>query len=401
MNNQSKVCIAGKNEIAVFGLHFLVKKLGKENICVCLNSNDEPSPSWQPSLRRHASQLDIEILKLEELYDEDELIFISLEFDKIISPSKFNSNHLFNIHFSMLPKYKGMYTSYWPILNGDKNSGVTLHRIDKGIDTGNIIAQHQIDISDEMTSRDLYLSYLEESKNLLENNIDSILLGTFSETKQPAKNSSYFSKNSINFSSLSLDYRQTAENICNQVRACNFKEYQSAMIGTHKVSNGKILSNISSKKPGEYILKDEHLILSTIDYDVEFSIDISMEIHDFIETNDIEKILALSKAETFDINITNKDGWSPLIIAAFNGNLPLCKTLISLGANINQSNCNGSTPLMYALSSDVSSSKFLIAELLIENGALIEAVDMFGLAAIDYAKKNNDDEIINYIKGLK
>ena len=32
MNNQSKVCIAGKNEIAVFGLHFLVKKLGKERL---------------------------------------------------------------------------------------------------------------------------------------------------------------------------------------------------------------------------------------------------------------------------------------------------------------------------------------------------------------------------------
>ena len=58
MNNHSKVCIAGKNEIAVFGLHFLVKQLGKENICVCLNSNDEPSPSWQPSLRQNGSHLD-------------------------------------------------------------------------------------------------------------------------------------------------------------------------------------------------------------------------------------------------------------------------------------------------------------------------------------------------------
>lgn len=401
MNNQSKVCIAGKNEIAVFGLHFLVKKLGKENICICLNSNDEPSPSWQPSLRRHASQLDVKILKLEELYDIDELIFISLEFDKIISPSKFNSDHLFNIHFSMLPKYKGMYTSYWPILNGDKNSGVTLHRIDKGIDTGNIIAQHQIDISDEMTSRDLYLSYLEESKNLLENNIDSILLGSFSEIKQPAKNSSYFSKNSINFSSLSLDYRQTAENICNQVRACNFREYQYAMIGTHKVTNGKILSNSSSKKPGEFVLKNDRIILSTIDYDVEFLIDISMEIYDCIETNEAEKILSLSKEETFDVNITNKDGWSPLIIATFNGKFQLCKTLISLGADVNQSNCNGTTPLMYALSSDVSESKFSIAELLVENGALIGAVDMFGLAAIDYARKNDDDVVINFIKELK
>jgi ankyrin repeat protein len=72
-----------------------------------------------------------------------------------------------------------------------------------------------------------------------------------------------------------------------------------------------------------------------------------------------------------------------------------------LGANINQSNCNGTTPLMYALSSDVSASKFLIAKLLIENGALIGAVDMFGLAAIDYARKKNDDEIINFIKELK
>ena len=58
MNNQSKVCIAGKNEIAVFGLHFLVKQLGKENTSVCLNSNDERSLSWQPSLRQNGSHLD-------------------------------------------------------------------------------------------------------------------------------------------------------------------------------------------------------------------------------------------------------------------------------------------------------------------------------------------------------
>jgi methionyl-tRNA formyltransferase len=401
MNNHPKLCIAGKNEIAVFGLHFLAKKLGRENICVCLNINEEPYPSWQPSLRRHASQLDIKIIKLEELYDKGDLIFVSLEFDRIISPSKFNSNQLYNIHFSMLPKYKGMYTSCWPILNGEKNSGVTLHRIDQGIDTGNIIAQHQINILEKMTSRDLYLNYLEEGKNLLEKNIDAILSGTFSEKKQPAKNSSYFSKKSINFSSLSIDCNQTAENICNQVRAYTFKEYQLAMIGSHKVSNGRILLNRSSQKAGEYNIKNEHLILSTIDYDVEFSIDRSMEIFDLIKINDVEKIPPLSKADTFDVNITNKDGWSPLMIAAFNGNLDLCRILISLGANINQPNCNGTTPLMYALSSNVSENKFLIAKLLIENGALLGVVDMFGLAAIDYARKNGDDDVINFIKEFK
>ena len=46
-------------------------------------------------------------------------------------------------------------------------------------------------------------------------------------------------------------------------------------------------------------------------------------------------------------------------------------------------------------------NKFLIAKLLIENGALIGVVDMFGLAAIDYARKNDDDGVINFIKEFK
>ena len=58
-----KGCIAGKNEIAVFRLHFLAKELFKENICICLNSNDELSSSWQPSLGWYGLHLDIKILK--------------------------------------------------------------------------------------------------------------------------------------------------------------------------------------------------------------------------------------------------------------------------------------------------------------------------------------------------
>ena len=48
-----------------------------------------------------------------------------------------------------------MYTSYWPIKNGEKKSGVTLHKIDSGIDTGDIISQLSFDI-DEDTLFSLY-----------------------------------------------------------------------------------------------------------------------------------------------------------------------------------------------------------------------------------------------------
>ena len=81
-----RVCIAGKNDIAVFGLKLLILKLGKENILACPNSDDDGSPSWQPSLARYAERLGIQIVNLEDLYDQDDIIFLSLEFNKIIIP---------------------------------------------------------------------------------------------------------------------------------------------------------------------------------------------------------------------------------------------------------------------------------------------------------------------------
>ena len=53
-----------------------------------------------------------------------------------------------------------MYTSCLPILNGETITGVTLHKIDSGIDTGYIIKQKVFKININDTARDLYLKYL-------------------------------------------------------------------------------------------------------------------------------------------------------------------------------------------------------------------------------------------------
>jgi methionyl-tRNA formyltransferase len=400
MKNLPIVCIAGKNEIAVFGLYVLVNTIGKENIRVCLNSDDTNHPSWQPSLLRHASELGVKIVELPELYEEESLVFLSLEFDKIIAPSKFRTNELFNIHFSMLPAYKGVYTACWPILNGEKISGVTLHKIEQGIDTGNIISQAQIELTDAMTSRDLYFKCLEESKKLLEQNLASILDQSYVEKQQESKGSTYFSKASLDFLSPLIDLKQTAENICIQARAYNFREYQQPMIDGYKITKGQIMNRKSTHKPGQYILQDDHLILSTIDYDVDFLIDTSMEIFKCIDKMDMQKINLLSEKECFDVNITNQQGWTPLIISSFEGKLLCCQTLISLGANINQPNPNGTTPFMYSLSYASKTGDFKVAELLLQEGCNIDQADMFSLSAIDYAEKNRDNDIIKFLKGL-
>ena len=125
-----------------------------------------------------------------------------------------------------------------------------------------------------------------------------------------------------------------------------------------------------------------------------------MEIFQHLTDEDTEKLKILSARKTFDVNITNKKGWSPLMIASFNGNLLCCKTLIALGANLNHSNPNGTTPFMYSISHAVKSGNFEVAKFLIESGCVTDAEDMFGLSAIDYARKNGDNNAIKFLTNL-
>ena len=51
---------------------------------------------------------DVEIIELEDAYNIKDMIFLSLEFDQIIIPERFQTTELYNIHFSLLPKYRGV-----------------------------------------------------------------------------------------------------------------------------------------------------------------------------------------------------------------------------------------------------------------------------------------------------
>jgi methionyl-tRNA formyltransferase len=86
----------------------------------------------------------------------------------------------FNVHGSLLPKYRGRTPHVWSIINGDKQTGITAHIIDEGCDTGPIIKQIKVDIDDDDTGgsilekyRLLYVPLVEDVfKNLKLNNIE-------------------------------------------------------------------------------------------------------------------------------------------------------------------------------------------------------------------------------------
>ena len=156
------ICIAGKNDIAVNILLHCIENYSEYKIVCVTNKNETGVNLWQKSLKWFAERNNVEVVSLQDIYEMEELLFLSLEFDRIIKPEKFKSTELYNIHFSMLPKYKGMFTSVLPILNNEEHTGVTLHKIRDGIDTGEIIEQQKVVIEPDDTAFNLYIKLINE-----------------------------------------------------------------------------------------------------------------------------------------------------------------------------------------------------------------------------------------------
>jgi methionyl-tRNA formyltransferase len=264
-------CIAGKNKVASESLAFLLESnlVGSQNICVLPVSKGEDLAFMQ-SLKGLAHKMGIRVIDdCEELYGIHNLVFMSLEYDKLINTDRFVSHELFNVHFSLLPAYKGQYTSAWPILNGEEVTGVTLHKIDNGIDTGEIIDQIQFSIDLEDTCRDLYIKYNTHGVEIFKRNLCSLLERTYKATPQTFYKSSYYSRSSIDFKNFKIDLHKTALEVHNQIRAYIFAEYQLPMVHDRYVIKSEILDALSKGKPGTIIMEDkETFIISTIDYKV-------------------------------------------------------------------------------------------------------------------------------------
>lgn len=340
---------------------------------VCPNRTDSGVSTWQPSLIRFAHELGVEVVTLDQVQEIPNIVFISLEFDRIVRPASFRSKRLYNIHFSALPAYKGMYTSALPILHGASRSGVTLHEIDAGIDTGPIIAQAIFDLPDTWTARVLYFAYMKHGFALFREQLDRLVAAEAPKaTAQSAKGSSYFAKSEIDYASLEINLRDTADGIVRQLRAFSFREYQTPMIAGMQIGAWEILSEQSREKPGAVLERDQDgITLATIDYRLRLSRNRTWEWFELTAENN---------AQGFDpayIDVRDRNGWTPLIRAAWAGDALLCKQLLDAGANPNITNQNGTTPLMYAVASPETVGGKRVAQLLLAHGADPDRFDRF------------------------
>ena len=79
-----------------------------------------------------------------------------------------------NVHGSLLPQYRGAAPINWAIINGEKQTGVTTFQLQHAIDTGNILLQAPIDISENMTAGELHDTMKEVGAALLVKTIEGL-----------------------------------------------------------------------------------------------------------------------------------------------------------------------------------------------------------------------------------
>ena len=123
----------------------------------------------------------------------------------------------FNLHGSLLPRYRGRAPANWVLVNGESETGVTLHRMVKRADAGAIIAQQRVAIDAEDTALSLHDKLREAAGELLGRLLPAMLEGDFVEREQDESQASYFGRRTP--ADGLLDWRRPAGELHNLVRA--------------------------------------------------------------------------------------------------------------------------------------------------------------------------------------
>lgn len=134
--------------------------------------------------------------------------------DEIIDIGKYGC---INVHASLLPKYRGASPIISAIMNGEEKTGVTIMRVAREVDAGNMIAREETQIFKNETGGELSNRLAEIGAKLLVKVVEQIESGNFSEEVQNADEATFTKM--IKKEDLELDFSMSATEIYNKVRA--------------------------------------------------------------------------------------------------------------------------------------------------------------------------------------
>ena len=229
--------------------------------------------------------------ELVQKYDCD--LFVSMSFNqifrkRIIYLPKF---HTINCHAGLLPFYRGRNVLNWVLINDEKEFGITVHFVDEGIDTGDIILQKSYPISEKDNYKSLLEKAYSECANILYDAIKSIINNDFQRIDQCKIHPVGFYCGRRKKGDEVINWNQSSREIFNFSRAICFP---GPMVTTFKndavvkINCIKLIENAISyvNTPGQILNKTkEGFIIKTKDSFVEIK-----EVHSDVKLNVGDKL---------------------------------------------------------------------------------------------------------------
>lgn len=161
-----------------------------------------------------------------------------------------------NVHASLLPKYRGAAPIQWPIINGDRVTGVTTMYMDVGLDTGDMILKEEVVIEDNDILETLHEKLAKAGGKLIVETMGQLEAGTAPRTPQNESEATFTRQ--IRKEDGIINWGDDASKIRNQIRGFNpwpgaFTYYAGKMFKMWKV---EVVSNLSKVEPGIIIEAD-------------------------------------------------------------------------------------------------------------------------------------------------
>lgn len=203
---------------------------------------------------------------LEQIRQWDPEIIVVASYGQIIPPAilDYPPHGCINVHASLLPRHRGAAPVQRAIMAGDEGSGVTIMYMEKGLDTGDIIAQKAVDIGEEMDSGLLERILAQMGAELLLQVIKEMESGPPQRRKQDDALATY--AHMLSKEDELIDWNRSAGDILNQVRAMSPVPGAYTLLdgGKVKIFSVRVIPEILAGEIGQVVsVTDESFLVKT------------------------------------------------------------------------------------------------------------------------------------------
>lgn len=213
--------------------HLINNNVNVVGVVVSKNDND-----WYRGVDEVADKFNLNLYEEKNINDQIFLnkikslnldLIVCVNFDQILKKDIINLPTIgcINTHASLLPKYRGRAPLNWAMINGEEYSGVTVHFIDEGIDTGDIILQEKIKIDEDYYISDLLNKVKNIYPKIVLNAIKTLESNNLNLIKPDLSKGFYVNKRTKDDGK--IDFSKPSKDIMNFIKAIS-KPYPGAFL---------------------------------------------------------------------------------------------------------------------------------------------------------------------------